>query len=186
MLVQLGSLCSRVGAGEPAHRRDVHPAIHPHGYGRPAGPPLHSRHPGAARPCARALTGILVAPPVRANNPQRQACWRCVCPTGGHAVCLSNIVVFNRDTLVQYLLERFIEVEAVPKGAPVYQPPEEKQRGVLRLVRSAAGMCKSLTPQYCPPVMQASGCSADGQTWQTCCTLSGLQSAVRRCHCHPS
>ncbi|CAL5220036.1 g1983 [Coccomyxa viridis] len=40
--------------------------------------------------------------------------------------------------LLQYLLERFIEVEAVPKGAPVYQPPEEKQRGVFRLVRSAA------------------------------------------------
>lgn len=27
----------------------------------------------------------------------------------------------------------------MPKGAPVYQPPEEKQRGVFRLVRSAAG-----------------------------------------------
>ena len=29
----------------------------------------------------------------------------------------------------------------MPKGAPVYQPPEEKQRGVFRLVRRAAGSC---------------------------------------------
>ena len=45
----------------------------------------------------------------------------------------------DRCPLAQYLLERFIEVEAVPKSALMYQPPEEKQRGVFRLVRSAAG-----------------------------------------------
>ena len=75
-------------------------------------------------------------------------------------LCPSNDVAFNRDPLVQYLLERFIEVEAVPKGAPVYQPPEEKQRGVFRLVRSAAGMSTARTRHHCYPIMQAFGCKA--------------------------
>ena len=53
----------------------------------------------------------------------------------------------------QYLLQQFIDVQAVPKGAPVYQPPEEKQRGVFRLVRSAAGLrllqaCCCLSAEY--------------------------------------
>ena len=50
-----------------------------------------------------------------------------------------NVQYNEGPSRMQYLLERFIEVEPVPKGAPVYQPPEEKQKGVFRLVRSAAG-----------------------------------------------
>ena len=58
-----------------------------------------------------------------------------------HLLCLPGAVGSDRFLLLQYLLERFVEVEAVPKGAPVYQPPDDKQRGVFRLVRSAAGSC---------------------------------------------
>ena len=54
-----------------------------------------------------------------------------------HLLCLPGAVGSDRCPLLQYLLERFVEVEAVPKGAPVYQPPDDKQRGVFRLVRSA-------------------------------------------------
>lgn len=57
-----------------------------------------------------------------------------------HGVNLVEHVQYNeRPSRMQYLLERFIEVEPVTKGAPVYQPPEEKRKGVFRLVRSAAG-----------------------------------------------
>ena len=55
----------------------------------------------------------------------------------------------DRYPLLQYLLERFIEAEAVPKAAAVYQPPDDKQRGVFRLVRSAAGSSTDSKPRYC-------------------------------------
>ncbi len=41
---------------------------------------------------------------------------------------------------MQVLLERFIQRQPPPSGAPIYQPSPDRQRGVFRLVRSAAGV----------------------------------------------
>ncbi len=42
--------------------------------------------------------------------------------------------------LVLLLLKHFIERRPLPANAPVFKPPSQQQRGVLRFVRSAAGI----------------------------------------------
>lgn len=41
--------------------------------------------------------------------------------------------------VTQALLQQFILRQQPPRGAPVFQPPADRQRGMFRLVRSAAG-----------------------------------------------
>lgn len=48
--------------------------------------------------------------------------------------------------LVLLLLQHFVARRALPANAPIFKPPSQQQRGVLRFVRSAAGDAPSVDP----------------------------------------
>ena len=59
---------------------------------------------------------------------------------GGHP--FTEVLMDDEESaskLVLLLLQHFVERRALPSNAPVFKPPSQQQRGVLRFVRSAAG-----------------------------------------------
>ncbi|CAL8468041.1 g7580 [Coccomyxa elongata] len=64
--------------------------------------------------------------------------------------------------LLQALLQHFIQRQALPKGAQVYQPPAETPRSVFRLVRSAAATVLWLPLRAYTFLVRSSGAEAPG------------------------